>query len=290
MLRELCEALEAITLETTLLLVLEDLQWADYSTVDLISALARRLEPARLMLLATYRPVEVILTQHPLKQLKHDLQIRHRCEELPLELLSEAAVTECLAARFPGNSFPANLSSLIYRKTEGNPLFVVTLADYLLGHGLLSEAAETHTWKLKVTLDQFSASVPRSLQQIIEGQFEQLTVDERACLNVASVAGSEFTAFAVAGEGLDQTSVEQCCDGLAERQLLLRNVGVVELPDGSVSNVYQFTHSLYREVLYRGCTQAAKVRYHRRIGQVLEGSCAGELVGLASELARHFQE
>ena len=290
MLRELCEALEALTAEKPLLLVLEDLHWADYSTVDLISALARRQEPARLMLLATYRPVEVILAQHPLKQLKHELQIRHRCEELPLELLGEAAVTEYLASRFPGHSFPLNLSGLVYRKTEGNPLFMVTLVDDLLRHSLLREESETHTWQLKVTLDQVNSAVPKSLQQIIEGQFEQLTADERAWLNVASVAGSEFTAFAVAGGGVDQASVEDCCDGLAQRQLLLRNIGLVELPNGSVSGVYQFTHSLYREVLYRQCSQAAKVRFHQRIGQTLEELWNGDLVGIASELARHFQE
>ncbi|MCM3905920.1 MAG: AAA family ATPase [Pyrinomonadaceae bacterium] len=290
MLRELCELLEALTAETPLLLVLEDLHWADYSTVDLISALARRQEPARLMLLATYRPVEIILEQHPLKRLKQELQIRHRCEDLPLELLGEAAVTEYLAARFPGHPFPADLSGLIYRRTEGNPLFVVTLADDLQRLSLLREESKTHTWQLKVTLDQFSSAVPKSLQQIIEGQFEQLTADERAWLNVASVAGSEFTAFAVAGGSLDQARVEDCCDGLARRQLLLRNVGLVELPDGSVSGVYQFTHSLYREVLYRGCSQTVKVRSHRRIGEALEQLWNEDRVEMASELARHFQE
>ena len=288
MLRELCEVLEALTAETPLLLVLEDLHWADYPTVDLISALARRQEPARLMVLATYRPVEIILEQHPLKRLKQELQIRHRCEELPLELLGETAVTEYLAARFPGHSFPADLSRLIYRQTEGNPLFVVTLADDLQRLSLLRE--ESNTWQLKVTLDQFSSAVPKSLQQIIESQFEQLTADERAWLNVASVAGSEFTAFAVAGGCLDQASVENCCDALAQRQLLLRNVGLVELPDGSVSGVYQFTHSLYREVLYRGCNQAAKVRFHQRIGHALEQLWNGDRIEMVPEMARHFQE
>jgi DNA-binding winged helix-turn-helix (wHTH) protein len=290
MLRELCEVLEALTSEAPLLLVLEDLHWADYSTVDLISALARRIEPARLMLLATYRPVEIILAQHPLKQLKHELHRHNRCHELALELWGEGAVTEYLESRFPVHSFPANLSSLIYQRTEGNPLFVVTLADDLLRHSLLGEEVETHTWQLNATLEQVNSSIPKSLQQIIEAQFEQLTADERSCLDVASVVGSEFTAFAVAGGGLDQAAVENCCDELARRQLLLRTVGLVELPNGSVSSVYQFTHSLYREVLYRTCSQAVKVRIHQRIGQTLEQLCDKDQIAMASELARHFQE
>jgi DNA-binding winged helix-turn-helix (wHTH) protein/tetratricopeptide (TPR) repeat protein len=290
MMRELCEVLEALTAETPLLLLLEDLHWADYSTVDLLSALARRQEPARLMLLATYRPVEVILSQHPLKQLKHELQVHHQCQELPLELLSEAAVMEYLAARFPNNAFPTNLSGLIYRQTDGNPLFMVTLVEYLVGNGLLREASESHAWQLKVTLDEVRSAVPKSLQQIIGRQLEQLSPTERECLNVASVAGSEFSAFAVAGGNQDKESVEICCDGLAQRQLLLREVGLEQLPDGSVTGVYQFTHSLYREVLYRECSPSAKVRLHQRIGSALEQLWNGNRSQVASELARHFQE
>jgi predicted ATPase len=64
----------------------------------------------------------------------------------------------------------------------------------------------------------------------------------------------------------------------------------VQLPDGSVSSVYQFIHSLYREVLYRECSQASKVRFHQRIGQALEQLWNGDSADIASELARHFQE
>jgi predicted ATPase len=114
--------------------VLEDLHWADYSTVDLISALARRRAARRVV--GYLPPVEIILQQHPIKQLKHELQSHHRCEEPPLELL-EAAVAG-ISARSPVILSP-RISGLIYRQTEGNPLFVVTLADDLLRHGLLYE-------------------------------------------------------------------------------------------------------------------------------------------------------
>ncbi len=70
MVREICEALESITADAPLLIVLEDLHWVDPSTLDLLSALARRREPAKLMLIATYRPVDVLLSQSPLKSLK----------------------------------------------------------------------------------------------------------------------------------------------------------------------------------------------------------------------------
>jgi DNA-binding winged helix-turn-helix (wHTH) protein len=84
MLREFAEAVEALTAQTPLVLVLEDLHWSDYATLDLVSALARRREPARLLLLATYRPVEVIVMDHPLHGVKQEMEMHRHCAELPL--------------------------------------------------------------------------------------------------------------------------------------------------------------------------------------------------------------
>jgi DNA-binding winged helix-turn-helix (wHTH) protein len=92
MLRELAEALEALTAERALILCLEDLHWSDYSTLDLLSILARRQEGARLLILGTYRPVEVLLRDHPLKGIKQELQLHGQCEELALGFLSEGDV------------------------------------------------------------------------------------------------------------------------------------------------------------------------------------------------------
>jgi DNA-binding winged helix-turn-helix (wHTH) protein len=89
MLRELVEVIEALAAETPLVLILEDLHWSDYSTLDLVSFLARGQEPARLLVIGTYRPVEVIINGHPLKVVKQTLELQRRCVELPLELLSQ---------------------------------------------------------------------------------------------------------------------------------------------------------------------------------------------------------
>jgi predicted ATPase len=97
MLREIGEALEAIASQTPLLLIFEDLQWVDHSTVDLISVLARRRMPAPLMLIATYRPTDVVIPDHPLRELKPDLSIHHLCREVALQPLGEDNVVEYLA-------------------------------------------------------------------------------------------------------------------------------------------------------------------------------------------------
>ena len=102
MLRKLAEAMEALTVERPLVLWLEDLHWSDYSTLDWLAFVARRREPARLLVIGTYRPVEVIAREHPQKGVKQELQLHGHCEELPLTPLSEAAVAKYLAVRFAG--------------------------------------------------------------------------------------------------------------------------------------------------------------------------------------------
>jgi predicted ATPase len=84
MLREMAEALEALSSETPLILLLEDLHWSDYSTLDLLGTIARRSEPARLLILGTYRPVEMLAGDHPLRALKAELELHQQCEELRL--------------------------------------------------------------------------------------------------------------------------------------------------------------------------------------------------------------
>ena len=88
MLREMTLALEALTAEAPVVLLLEDLHWSDYSTPELIASIARRQEMARLLILATYRPVEMLSHDHPLRALKAELELHNQCEELRLHLLS----------------------------------------------------------------------------------------------------------------------------------------------------------------------------------------------------------
>jgi len=140
MLREITETIEVISNETPFVLVLEDLHWSDYSTVDLISYLARRRERASFMLIGTFRPVDVILNEHPLKGIKQDLLMHNLCCDLPLEYLSTESMTTFLNNRFPLNSFQPRLAEMIHRHTEGNPLFIVNVLDYLVDTGLIEES------------------------------------------------------------------------------------------------------------------------------------------------------
>src|SRR5262245_39833405 len=132
MLRECAEAVEALTVVRPLVLVLEDLHWSDQATLALVAYLAQRRAPARLLLLGTYRPVEVIVHGHPLQAVKTALTLHGHCVDLVLAVLPAAAVTAVVAARLPGPTVPPAVVETLRRRTDGHPLFLVQLVDALL--------------------------------------------------------------------------------------------------------------------------------------------------------------
>jgi DNA-binding winged helix-turn-helix (wHTH) protein/predicted ATPase len=288
MLRELAEAIEALTASTTLVLVLEDLHWSDHSTLDLISVLAQRRTPARLLLLGTYRPADVIVSGHPLKAIKLELYVHGQCDELPLRFLTDVEVGQYLAARFPEQHLPPALGTALHRSTEGNPLFIINVVDYWLSQGVLVETAGH--WQLAARVEDLAAGVPESLRQMIEKQLERLTAEERGMLEVAAVAGVEFsTAAAAAGLGETAERVEQWCEGLARQGRFLLARGIDVLADGTAAERYSFIHGLYQQVLYERLGAARRARLHHRIGEWAAGAFGARVKDLAAELAMHFE-
>jgi DNA-binding winged helix-turn-helix (wHTH) protein/predicted ATPase len=292
MLRELTEALEALTAERTLILRLEDLHWSDYSTLDLLSVLARRQEAAQLLILGTYRPVEILTRDHPLKGVKHELQLHGQCEELALDFLSEAAVAEYLAVRFPVGATHASplrsLAHVIHQRTDGNPLFMVNVVNDLVAQSVVVQT--NGGWELRGEVSERTLRMPVSLWQLIEQQIERVRPEEREVLEVASIVGAEFSAAAVAA-GVEQPpeTVEARCEALARREQFLRARGVSEWRDGTVATRYQFLHALYQEVLYERIPAARRSRLHRQIGERIEAAYGTQAQEVAAELAVHFE-
>src|SRR4030095_2401573 len=242
--------IEAITADAPLMIVLEDLHWSDYSTLDLIAFLARRRDRARLMVVGTYRPVDVILGEHPLKAVKRELQAHGLCRELPLEYLTEAAVEQYLAVTLPGHQLPRWLARLIHRRTEGNPLFMVNLVEYLVAERIIVQHG--NHWRLEGAFTDIESGIPENVRQLIERQIDRLNADERRVLEGASVVGMECSSVAI-GAGLAESTewVEEHCEALVRRHQFLSPARLVELPDGTITPRYKFSHILYLEVPYR---------------------------------------
>jgi predicted ATPase/DNA-binding winged helix-turn-helix (wHTH) protein len=289
MLREMAEAIDELTSEDPLILVLEDLHWCDYSTVDLISYLARRRQSSRLLLIGTYRPVEVIVNEHPLINAKQELQLHKLCHELPLEYLSEEAVAQFLGLKFPAHDFCNTLAALIHHRTEGNPLFMVNMVDYLIDEEIVVEI--DGTWKLQIELEAVELKVPENIRQMIEKHIDRLTPEEQRILEGASVVGMDCSAVAIsAGLAEDVVNIEEICDGLARRHHFLLPAYLAELPDGTITPRYRFIHELYLDVLYKRVAPTRRSKIHGRIGERGEAIYGERVTEIAAELAVHFEQ
>jgi len=288
MLREMGDALEALTASLPLVLILEDLHWSDYSTLDLISYLARQRQPAQLMLIGTYRPVELIVSGHPLRAVKQELLAKQQCEELPLEYLDKEAVAKYLSVRFPANRFPEQLAALIRDRTEGNPLFMVNAVDYLVEEKLITQCESG--WELVVEIENVEVGVPDSIKQMIDKQLDHLDSEDQRILVAASVAGVEFSTLAV-GAALeeDRAVLETRFDELTRQHQFIQSCGVQVLPNGEAVGRYGFIHALYQNVLYERVSASRRIQLHQRIGERGEKVYGEHAIEIAAELAMHFE-
>jgi DNA-binding winged helix-turn-helix (wHTH) protein len=288
MLREFATLVEAASVEHPLVLVLEDLHSSDQGTMDLVSVLAQRPEPARVMLLGTYRPAEVAMHDHPFAQVVATLRARRRCTEIALEYLGPSDVTAYLQRRFHGSEVRDDVAVIVHAHTDGNPLFVVRLVDHLLARGWLAEAGGV--WQLTVPREKIEQEVPDDVQHLIEGQLRFVSRAERDVLEVASVAGVAFDAPAVAA-GLDRPldEVESLCDELCRRGRWLDRRESAEWPDGTLASRYVFAHALYQRVLYDRFSPSRRALLHQRIGERLEAGHSSRTAEVSGELAVHFQ-
>jgi predicted ATPase/ABC-type cobalamin/Fe3+-siderophores transport system ATPase subunit len=288
MVRELAEAMEALAAARPVLLVLEDLHWSDPSTVEAIAMLARRRETARLLMLGTYRPVDLIIHDHPLKRVKQELAMHGHCTEVPLGGLHREAVAAYLAQHQAAPEARETIAAFVYRRTEGHPFFMVHVVDYLAQQDLLHAPVPATAGGTGGLLRD--SGVPQGLRELIEAQVEQLERTEQAVLQIGSVAGAEFAVASVAvTTQASHDVVEAICERLAQCGQFLEDRGLAVWPDGTVSGRYGFRHALYQEVIYSRLGEGRRVRLHRLVGARLEQAYGGRAHEVAAELAMHFE-
>jgi tetratricopeptide (TPR) repeat protein/type II secretory pathway predicted ATPase ExeA len=289
MLREFARAIETLTGQIPLVLILEDLHWSDYSTLDLLAMLAHRQEPARLLVIGTYRPEEIYTDHHPLQSILQELHAHRRCAEIALTPLSEEDVQTYLTAQFPTHSFPPALTRVLRRRTAGNPLFLTNLIETFVDREIIAYVHEE--WTLTRSLATLEKEVPESFRLLLERQITRLTVAEQQLLSAASVAGLEFSAAVVAAIlKKDVVLVEEQCETLARRRQFLRPAGASEWPDGERAARYAFHHALLREAWSTRIPPAQQQRLHLSFGKRLEAVYRHHEEEIAAELAMHFAE
>ncbi|HYX58289.1 MAG TPA: AAA family ATPase [Streptosporangiaceae bacterium] len=255
-----------------LLLILDDLHWADVPSLALLRFMSRELEGAGLLVVGCYRHTEVD-QGHPLLAGVADLT-RGQHRWLPLGGLGRQDVADFVTL-VAGTEPSAELAAEVYRQTDGNPFFVTEVVRLLASQGRLEPAAGGAA-ALKGVL-------PEGVKAVVAERLGHLTGDCRRILEIAAVAGRDF--------GL---RVLQPASGLDAKRLLVlleeaeaaRMVGAVP---GGLSR-WQFAHALVREVLYEGLPAARRVRLHGQIAEALETVYAFDPGPHLAELAHHLVE
>jgi len=286
--REIGDAIETLTAERPLVLVLEDIHWSDPSTLELLSVLGRGRAPARLLVIGTYRPLDVLANGHPLRAVRHELQLHRWSEELRLPFLGADDVAEYVARRLATPvATVGDVAGDVYRRTEGNPLFMVGVVDDLLAGERLAQVGGR--WTLRAEPAEVIA--PRDVRALIERQLDRLDDGAQRLLMAASVAGVEFSAAAVAAAlAADVGDVELQCDALVRREQFLRAHGRTDWPDGTAARRYSFTHALYRDVVQERVTPSVSRTLHSRIAERLVRAYGTRASRVAAELAVHFDQ
>lgn len=285
--RELFESIEAMAAQRTLVIVLEDIQWADLATLDLIGALGQRRERARLLLIATSRVAEASTPSHPTNRTLRPLVARNGAIQIDVERIAATDVTALLARRFPANTFPPGLAIALDQMTAGIPLFVAAVVDDLVARAMVVE--RDGTWQLATSLAEIAAHRADSVRQLIDIQLDRLTTEEQRVLEAGSLFGIIVsTALIAAALEISVEAADDLCDSLAQRSLFLRRESPADWPDG-LDTRYAFTHGLVEEVCARRVLPARQVRSHRRIAERLEAAWGARADEVAVTLATHFR-
>ena len=286
MLREVVTAFEALAEHSTLVLWIEDLQWADPATIDVVTSLGQRRDAAKLLLLATIRPSEPIAASATLRRAQVDLLARPHSSELRLHPLSAEEVDRYLELRL-GPDVSRQSSPVLYRLTNGNPLFLVTALEHLVRKGHVVE--RVGGWHLEVPLDALEAAIPASLMGTVARELDELAPDERQAIDAASVVGVEFSLWLAAhAANMDELALEPVLEMLARRRTFIVREGVLELANGVFSPLYRFTHGLYQEIVFDLTPARTRAEAHERAGIAMERAFTGREHEAAADLACHF--
>ncbi len=289
MLREFCDLVEALSADRPWVIILEDLHWSDLATLDALSRFARGDSKASVLILGSYRPADSIIGQHPIRRLHQDLEIHERCGELRLDRLSRMEVERHLALRFRDDAVASALSEPVFERTQGQPLFIASLIKFFIDQRVIVET--DGAWRLPSEAPIPQDGIPTDLLNMINYQVGRLTEDERRLLEVASVAGGDFSAALVAaGLSRDAVEVERELEALTRKDHTLVPSGVSEWPDGTYSGSYAFRHILYQNVVYQHLAPGQRVQTHRRLGKRLEQAYGDLTSEVAPVLALHFEQ
>jgi eukaryotic-like serine/threonine-protein kinase len=289
LIREAGDFMEAACRTFPIVLFVEDLQWADPASVDLLHHVGCRLARQRTLIVGAFRQADVEAANPHLKRCALDLLASGAARELSLGAFTEENTGSYLEARFPGHRFPPALAPALHARTEGLPLFARSLVDILVERG--DVVRDGDGWTLARPVEELDLEPTKGLQDLVRHQLEGLARPEREILEVASVCGREFLSPVIAHlVGRQERQVEEDLRRLGRVRRLIVEAGEETLPDGTLATRYRFAHGLFPSVLREDLVASRRLELHREIAGRLVHHWGTEAPRLATEIARHCEE
>jgi DNA-binding CsgD family transcriptional regulator len=271
-----------------LVVMLDNLHWADRSSLQLLEFLAQEMAESRLLLLGTNRDME-LTRRHPLTQTLGELVREPLFQRVLLRGLSQEEVGQFIQVT-SGFTPPGNLVSVVHTQTEGNPLFMGEVVRLLLQDGGLTPSA---SGRLPLSISQmergsggeaWSVRIPESIREVIGRRLERLSEGCNQVLSLASVIGREFELRL-----LERLLDEITGGGLLEAVEEALAARVIEEMPQAVGR-YQFAHVLIQDTLAGELSAARRALLHGRIAEALEQLYGDQVEAHAAELAYHFSQ
>jgi tetratricopeptide (TPR) repeat protein len=261
-----------------LLVVLEDLHSADKGTLEMLEHVARNLGDRRLLLVGTYRDIEVD-RMHPLSAALAELRRLPAFGRVLLRGLNADEVRRMLSG-IAGQDVPWGLAEAVHRQTEGNPLFVQEVVRYLAEEGIIER--ERGRWRTRSDTP-LEMRIPDGLRDVIGKRLSGLSESCNKVLSVAAVIGRDFQARVL--QKVASIDDDELFGALDEA----RKAAVIEERTGTGGKVtYRFGHAFFRQTLYEETIAPRRIRLHQQVARALEEVYKNRLEERAAELAEHF--
>lgn len=286
--------MQALAREHTLILILDDLQWADNASLNLLFHLCRQLKESHVLLVGTYRPDDVALgrggERHPLEPILNELKRYYGDIVVDLSTAQATegrAFADALVDAEP-NRLAADFRTELFARTEGHPLFIVELLHNLQERGDIVKDEEGK-WVQSATLDW--AAMPARVEGVIAERIGRLEDNLRETLNIGSVIGYDFAAQVVARvqEVQERELLKNLTRELEKRHHLVLELGETKVGKQFLSQ-YRFIHALFQQYLYDELGSGERRMMHGEVADSMEQLYGEHADEIATQLARHFQE
>ncbi|MBM3725203.1 MAG: hypothetical protein FJW40_07235 [Acidobacteria bacterium] len=286
--REFATFLEGLAARRPVVLLFDDMHWADASTCDLLAHLSQRLKSMRLLIVATFRSGALQAPGQPFLPVKLRLEREGLSREIVLPLLAAGDVVQFIDLRFPENFFPPEFSAIVWERTEGHPLFLSDLLRFL--EDTQAVARDGRGWRLVRGTGEVRRRIPTGTQAMITAKLSHLDEQDQAILLRAAVQGLVFDSAVVAEAlQLDPALVEERLRRLEEVHRLITMVEEQERPGLTLSVRYRFTHVLYQNSLYQSLTPTRRAVESLQVASALARAAGETAGGMAAELALLYE-